>query len=46
MIACDSDTCKFEWFHFPCVGLTKKPEPNYNGQWLCEDCLATAQKKS
>lgn len=31
MIACDSEFCKYEWFHFPCVGLTRKPDTNYGG---------------
>lgn len=34
MIACDNPTCKHEWFHFTCVGLTSQP----NGQWYCPDC--------
>ena len=25
MIACDNENCPFEWFHFPCVGVTEKP---------------------
>jgi inhibitor of growth protein 4 len=34
MIACDNDDCLIEWFHFPCVGLTKHPKK----QWFCRDC--------
>ena len=34
MIACDSINCSVEWFHFPCVGLSEKPE----GDWFCMDC--------
>jgi hypothetical protein len=45
MIACDNSECKFEWFHFPCVGLTKKPEPNHNGEWYCMDCLEKENEK-
>lgn len=31
MIACDNKECPYEWFHFPCVGLSAKPE----GKWFC-----------
>ncbi|KAK0521395.1 hypothetical protein OC835_006899 [Tilletia horrida] len=45
MIGCDSDTCKIEWFHIGCVGVSK-PLP---ATWYCEDCLkqmsSTTQKK-
>jgi inhibitor of growth protein 4 len=34
MIGCDNDDCKFEWFHFDCVGLTEQP----SGSWYCPDC--------
>ncbi|KAL4779422.1 inhibitor of growth proteins N-terminal histone-binding-domain-containing protein [Aspergillus varians] len=36
MVACDNDHCKFEWFHWKCVGLTREPV----GKWYCPDCLA------
>ena len=39
MIRCDSDDCMIEWFHYPCVGLTKEPVK----RWLCPDC--SKQKK-
>jgi len=32
MIACDNELCPYEWFHFPCVGLTIKPA---QGSWYC-----------
>ena len=35
MIGCDNTSCKFEWFHFDCVGLSKKPKSKY---WYCPDC--------
>ncbi|KAE8250085.1 hypothetical protein A4X13_0g4950 [Tilletia indica] len=44
MIGCDSDTCKIEWFHIGCVGVSK-PLP---ATWYCEDCakqMSTAQQK-
>ncbi|OWZ24285.1 AhpC/TSA family Redoxin [Phytophthora megakarya] len=34
MVGCDNDDCKYEWFHFGCVGLTDQPA----GQWYCQDC--------
>ncbi|OWZ21633.1 AhpC/TSA family Redoxin [Phytophthora megakarya] len=34
MVGCDNDDCKYEWFHFGCVGLTDQPA----GQWYCPDC--------
>ncbi|KAL4930502.1 putative PHD finger domain protein [Aspergillus undulatus] len=36
MVACDNDDCKFEWFHWKCVGLTREPV----GKWYCPDCSA------
>ncbi|KAL2864932.1 putative PHD finger domain protein [Aspergillus lucknowensis] len=36
MVACDNENCKFEWFHWKCVGLTREPV----GTWYCPDCLA------
>ena len=34
MIKCDNPTCKYEWFHYACVKLTRKPK----GSWYCQDC--------
>lgn len=34
MIACDSDNCEIEWFHWECVGLTADPV----GAWFCPQC--------
>ncbi|KRX61332.1 Bardet-Biedl syndrome 2 -like protein [Trichinella sp. T9] len=34
MVACDSLTCKYEWFHYECVGVTEAPK----GDWYCPDC--------
>ncbi|KAJ0396611.1 hypothetical protein P43SY_008905 [Pythium insidiosum] len=36
MVGCDNDDCKYEWFHFECVGLTDQPQ----GTWYCSDCKA------
>ena len=36
MIACDNEVCMYEWFHFPCVGISEKPQA---GQlWYCHKC--------
>ncbi|KAH8730618.1 hypothetical protein GQ44DRAFT_723439 [Phaeosphaeriaceae sp. PMI808] len=35
MIACESEDCLIEWYHFQCVGLTNAPE----GEWICPTCL-------
>ena len=35
MIGCESDACKYEWFHFECVGLKEEPDV-----WYCSDCQA------
>lgn len=34
MVACDNDSCPYEWFHWKCVGLTREPL----GTWYCEEC--------
>ena len=36
MIACESEDCPIEWFHFSCVGLTEDNRPK--GAWVCPDC--------
>ncbi|CEP14397.1 hypothetical protein [Parasitella parasitica] len=36
MIACDSENCEREWFHYNCVGLVEPPA----GKWFCEECRA------
>ena len=33
MVACDNSRCKMVWFHFTCVGLSRKPR----GKWFCSD---------
>ena len=39
MVACDSPSCPYEWFHFKCVGL-KSPT---KGAWFCPDCRLSRQ---
>ncbi|WAQ94131.1 YNG2-like protein [Mya arenaria] len=34
MVACVSNECRYEWFHFNCVGVKSVPK----GQWFCPDC--------
>jgi hypothetical protein len=34
MIACDNEDCAIEWFHYPCVNLTRKPR----NSWVCPTC--------
>ncbi|KAF2653476.1 hypothetical protein K491DRAFT_717979 [Lophiostoma macrostomum CBS 122681] len=34
MVACDNDDCRFQWFHWECVGIKEEPV----GDWLCPDC--------
>ncbi|KAK6169729.1 hypothetical protein SNE40_020722 [Patella caerulea] len=34
MIACDSISCKTEWYHYACVNITRAPKHS----WFCSDC--------
>lgn len=34
MIACDNSECSFEWYHYSCVGIKRRPK----GSWLCPKC--------
>ena len=36
MIKCDNPSCKREWFHFHCVGLTNQPKV----KWFCSEKCA------
>lgn len=40
MIACDNEDCPIEWFHYPCVNLTRKPK----NSWICPLC-STKKKR-
>lgn len=42
MVGCDGKDCKYEWFHFECVGLVEEPV----GDWYCPDCQALMAKNS
>lgn len=41
MVACDNETCPYEWFHWSCVGLKSEPV----GTWICPPCTAAKLKK-
>lgn len=40
MVGCDNDDCKYEWFHYECVGLKEPPK----GKWFCSDCTERLKK--
>lgn len=35
MISCDDEECEIEWFHYPCVNLSRTPKD----KWICSACL-------
>lgn len=41
MIACDNENCKFEWFHWACVKITKQPDERI--PWYCPECRPLMQ---
>ncbi|XP_037027856.1 inhibitor of growth protein 3 isoform X1 [Bradysia coprophila] len=41
MVACDNEACPFEWFHYPCVGITQSPK----GKWYCPKCTASMKRR-
>lgn len=40
MVACDNESCPFEWFHWGCVGLKAEPV----GTWICPLCEKGGKK--
>jgi hypothetical protein len=44
MIACDNLDCKYEWFHWACVKVTKQPDDNE--KWYCPECRKTMADKA
>ncbi|KAK7696217.1 hypothetical protein QCA50_000870 [Cerrena zonata] len=36
MVACDNPSCRYQWFHLPCVSL-KPPLPHV---WYCSECAS------
>lgn len=43
MIGCDNDDCKYEWFHWSCVGITSPPKDD--DIWYCSDCAPKMEKR-
>lgn len=41
MVGCDNDNCKYQWFHYECVGLMEEPK----GEWFCIECKDKIKKK-
>lgn len=41
MVACDNEDCPYEWFHYPCVGVTAPPK----GKWYCQPCLNSMRRR-
>ncbi|ORY06887.1 inhibitor of growth proteins N-terminal histone-binding-domain-containing protein [Clohesyomyces aquaticus] len=41
MVACDNDNCRFQWFHWECVGIKEEPV----GDWLCPECSRADKSK-
>ena len=40
MITCNGKSCKFQYFHYSCVGLKNAPR----AQWYCMDCKGIEEK--
>ena len=38
MVQCDGPSCRYEWFHFECVGLSGSGP---KGKWYCPQCRAS-----
>lgn len=43
MIGCDNEDCKYEWFHWACVGITSAPKDDEI--WYCPDCSPKMEKR-
>lgn len=43
MIGCDNDDCKYEWFHWSCVGISSPPKDDEI--WYCPDCAPKRRNK-
>ena len=41
IVVCDSGSCKYEWFHFACVGLLSESK----GKWFCPECQKEKRKE-
>ncbi|PQE20957.1 hypothetical protein CJF30_00002287 [Rutstroemia sp. NJR-2017a BBW] len=40
MVACDNESCPYEWFHWACVGVKSEPQ----GVWVCPVCAPKMKK--
>lgn len=40
-IGCDSEECKWEWFHYSCVNVKRAPK----GSWYCPWCKKAKKRK-
>lgn len=34
MLACDDPECKYQWFHYTCIGITRAPKQKH---WYCKE---------
>jgi len=41
MVACDNEDCLYEWFHYPCVGISAPPK----GKWYCPNCTVNMARR-
>ena len=41
MIECDNPKCKYQWFHFECLGITSAPK----GKWYCPECRKLKKRR-
>lgn len=41
MVGCDNPKCKYQWFHFECLGITSAPK----GKWYCPECRKLKRKR-
>ena len=41
MVACDSGSCVYEWFHYSCVGVLSEPK----GKWFCHECRKDKRRR-
>ncbi|KAF5099658.1 hypothetical protein D0Z00_001541 [Geotrichum galactomycetum] len=37
MVACDWETCPYEWYHLRCLKMRRLPPPD--GKWYCPSCV-------
>ncbi|KAF0770808.1 Uncharacterized protein FWK35_00009164 [Aphis craccivora] len=42
MIGCDNSKCRYEWFHYECVGIESEPK---HEKWYCPVCVVKLKRK-